>query len=109
MDGLDTDSVAETMAAERPDIVIHQLTALSGSMNLKRFDESSASTNLLRTVGADLFVGSAHRTGLTRFVAQSYTGRPTERTDDSVKDDKDPINPNPTRQSITTIAAIRHL
>ena len=50
MDGLDEGSVQRAVLDARPDVVIHQLTALNGSINTRKFDEEFALTNQLRTV-----------------------------------------------------------
>ncbi len=107
---LDEQSVRRAVAASRPDVVIHQLTALSNAaMNLRRFDQEFAETNRLRTTGLDLLVAAAREAGAQRFIAQSFTGWPNERTGGPVKDENDPIDPHPTRPTVQTLAAIRHI
>lgn len=59
MDGLDEGSVQRAVLDARPDVVIHQLTALSGYINTRKFDEEFALTNQLRTVGTDHLLAAA--------------------------------------------------
>lgn len=109
MDGLDADSVERAVAACRPDVVIHQLTALTGGGNLKRFDQEFAATNELRTRGTDHLLAAAETAGAKRFIAQSFTGWTNERTGGRVKDERDPLDLHPTAASRRTLAAIRYL
>ena len=53
LDALNRDAVIATVAEAKPDVVIHELTALSSPANLRRFDEYFAQTNRLRTEGTD--------------------------------------------------------
>lgn len=109
MEGLDPASVRAAVDSIGPEIVIHQLTALSAPLSLKKFDQSFARTNTLRTTGTDLLLAAAQDVGAARFIAQSYTGWPNERTGGPVKDETDPIDPHPTTPSVETVAAIGHL
>ena len=68
-----------------------------------------AATNALRTAGTDHLLAAAREAGVARFVAQSYTGWPNERTGGPVKTEEDPIDPTPTAASRETVAAIRHV
>ena len=110
MDGLDAASVRRAVLEARPDVIVHQLTALSGQVgDLKHFDESFAGTNALRTRGTDHLLAAAAEAGVGRFIAQSYAGWPSERTGGPVKTEEDRLDPHPTRASRETIAAIRHV
>ena len=68
VDGLDAAAVGEAVAAAEPDAIIHQMTALVGNSDLRRFDRTFAATNQLRTVGTDNLLSAAHATGVGRFV-----------------------------------------
>jgi 2-alkyl-3-oxoalkanoate reductase len=109
MDGLDRDAVLAAVTAAEPDVVVHQLTALAGMGNPRKFDEEFAATNRLRTEGTDNLLAAARATGAKRFVAQSYTGWPNERTGGPVKTEDDPLDPRPTAASRRTLAAIEYL
>jgi nucleoside-diphosphate-sugar epimerase len=80
MDGLDRASVGDALAGVEPEVVIHQLTALATMGNPKKFDEEFAETNRLRTTGTDHLLAASRAAGVKRFIAQSYTGWPNERT-----------------------------
>ena len=109
MDGLDAGSVTAAVTGARPDVVIHQMSALIGAGNVKKFDQEFARTNLLRTVGTDLLLEAADAAGAHRFLAQSYTGWTNERTGSAVKDESTPLDPTPTPASRRTLAAIAHV
>jgi nucleoside-diphosphate-sugar epimerase len=110
MDGLDAASVRTAVLDARPEVIVHQLTALGGeAADLKHFDEAFAATNALRTRGTDNLLAAATEAGVGRFIAQGYTGWPNERTGGPVKTEGDPLDPSPTRASRETIAAIRYV
>ena len=110
MDGLDAASVRRAVIDARPDVIVHQLTALSGQVgDMKHFDESFAATNALRTRGTDHLLAAAAEAGVARFIAQSYSGWPYERTGGPVKTEEDRLDPNPTKASRESLAAIRHV
>jgi nucleoside-diphosphate-sugar epimerase len=110
MDGLDAASVRTAVLEARPDVIVHQLTALSGpAVDFKRFDAGFAATNALRTRGTDHLLAAAAEARVGRFIAQSYAGWPNERTGGPVKSEEDPLDPKPTAASRETFAAIRHV
>ncbi|MDQ3742084.1 MAG: NAD(P)-dependent oxidoreductase [Actinomycetota bacterium] len=109
LDGLDRDAVVAAVAAARPDAIVHQMTALSGSLDLRKFEQAFATTNRLRTEGTDNLLAAAQAAGVERFVAQSYAGWPHARVGGPVKTEDDPLDDHPPKQQRTTLAAIRHL
>jgi 2-alkyl-3-oxoalkanoate reductase len=108
-DALDPDAVARAVAEAEPEVIVHQLTALSGRLDLRRPDRYFAMTNRLRTEGTDYLLAAGRAVGVRRFVAQSYAGWPFARTGGPVKNETDPLDPDPPRALRTTLAAIRHL
>ena len=62
-DALDPDQVARAVAEASPAAIIHELTALSGRLNLRRFDRAFAGTNRLRTEGIVLRYGGLYGPG----------------------------------------------
>jgi nucleoside-diphosphate-sugar epimerase len=108
-DALDPDAVAIAVAQAAPDAIVHELTALSGSLDLRHFDRSFALTNRLRTEGTDHLLAAGRAVGVDRFVAQSYAGWPFARTGGQVKSESDPLDPTPPAAMRTTLDAIRHL
>lgn len=110
MDGLDAASVRAAVLAARPDAIVHELSALGGvAPDLKHFDEQFAGTNALRTRGTDHLLAAAREAGVGRFVAQSFTGWPNERTGGPVKTEEDRLDPSPTAASRQTLDAIRYV
>jgi 2-alkyl-3-oxoalkanoate reductase len=109
LDGLDRDAVLAAVGAARPDAVVHQMTALAGLSDLRRFARSFAATNALRTAGTDHLLEAARRAGVDRVVAQSFAGWPYARVGSPVKQESDPLDPHPPRQLATTLRAIEHL
>jgi nucleoside-diphosphate-sugar epimerase len=108
-DALDPDQVAEAVARAKPDVIIHQLTAI-GSVDMRHFDRGFAQTNRLRTEGTDHLLSAAHAVGVRRFVAQSVGAYAAyARTGGPVKSEEDPLDPTPPREMHETAAAIRHL
>ncbi len=107
-DALDPDQVAEAVCRARPDVIVHQLTAI-GAVDLRHFDRSFALTNRLRTEGTDYLLAAGQAVGVRRFVAQSYGAWPYVRTGGPVKSEEDPLDPTPAREMRETLAAIRHL
>lgn len=108
-DALEPDAVARAVAEAEPEVVVHQLTALSGALDLRHLDRVFAMTNRLRTEGVDHLLAAARAVGVRRFVAQSYAGWPFVRTGGPAKSETDPLDPDPPEALRSTLAAIRHL
>jgi nucleoside-diphosphate-sugar epimerase len=108
-DALDPDAVAQAVAQAEPEVIVHQLTALSGSFDLKHLERFMAVTNRLRTEGTDHLLAAARAVEAKRFVAQSYAGWPFARTGGPVKTEDDPLDPTPAGQMRATLEAIGYL
>jgi nucleoside-diphosphate-sugar epimerase len=108
-DALDPDAVAQAMAAAEPEVVVHELTALSGEFDMRHIDRFFAATNRLRTEGTDNLLAAARAVGARRFVAQSYAGWPAARAGEPVKGEDAPFDPDPPKQLRGMLDAIRHL
>jgi 2-alkyl-3-oxoalkanoate reductase len=109
LDGLDEHSVEETVGKAKPDAIVHQMTALSGKSDLRHFDRWFSNTNALRTKGTQNLLSIAEAAGLSRFVAQSYTGWTNERTGGWIKTETEPLDPEPLPEQSESLAAIRSL
>ena len=109
VDGLNGASVGEAVARARPDAIVHQMTALAGKPDMRHFDRWFAKTNELRTQGTEHLLAAARATGVSRFVAQSYTGWTNSRIGSAVKTETDPLDPHPAKAQTKTLAAIRFL
>ena len=109
MDGLDAASVGEAVARAEPEAIIHQMTALSGPPDMRHFDLWFRATNALRTTGTRHLLAAGQAVGVTRFLAQSYTGWTFARTGSAPATEDDPLDPNPLPAQRETLAAIRAL
>jgi nucleoside-diphosphate-sugar epimerase len=109
VDGLDAAAVGAAVARAEPDAIVHQMTALSGSIDLRHFDRTFEVTNQLRTTGTDNLLAAAQAAGVHRFIAQSFTGWPNQRSGGAVKSESDPLDPHPPKQQRRTLDAIRYL
>jgi 2-alkyl-3-oxoalkanoate reductase len=108
-DALDPDAVAQAVARAEPEVIVHQLTALSGPVDMRNPDRFFATTNRLRTEGTDHLLAAGRAVGARRFVAQSFAGWPFARTGGPAKTETDPLDPSPPGAIKETLAAIRHL
>jgi nucleoside-diphosphate-sugar epimerase len=70
LDALDGASVRAAVTAARPDVVIHQLTAIPARLDPRKIERDFALTNRLRSEGTRLLVDAAQATG-ARVIAQS--------------------------------------
>jgi nucleoside-diphosphate-sugar epimerase len=111
-DALDPDAVAQAVASAEPEVIVHELTALSGKLSMRdarRPDRSVAATmtNRLRTEATDHLLAAGRAVGARRFVAQSivvfrFTGGP-------VQTEADPLDPSPPAALRKGLEAILHL
>ena len=108
-DALDPDAVAQAVAEAEPEVIVHQLTALSGSLDMRKVAEFFAVTNRLRTEGTDHLLAAGRAVGARRFVAQSYAGWPFARTGGPVKSETDPLDATPPQAMREALDAIRHV
>jgi nucleoside-diphosphate-sugar epimerase len=108
-DALDLDQVAEAVGRARPDVIIHQLTAIPEKLDLRHFDRDFALTARLRTEGTDHLLSAGQAVGVRRLVVQSNCASTYARIGAAVKSEEDPFDPAPAREMRETLAAIRHL
>ncbi|MBO0867049.1 MAG: NAD(P)-dependent oxidoreductase [Micromonosporaceae bacterium] len=108
LDALDRDRVVTAAADFKPEVIVHQLTAI-GALDMRRIDRGFAATNRLRTEGTDNLIAAARASGARRLVAQSFAGWPYARTGGPVKTEADPLDEHPPANARQTIGAIRHL
>ncbi|MGH3006475.1 MAG: NAD-dependent epimerase/dehydratase family protein [Gaiellaceae bacterium] len=110
-DALDPHAVAQAVASAEPEVIVHQLTALSGEMSardMRHPDRSVAftMTNRLRTEGTDHLLAAGRAVGARRFVAQSFGAFRFARTGGPVQTEADPLDPD---LPAPGLAAILHL
>ena len=109
-DALDRDELTAAVRRAEPEVVVHQLTALSGvSGSFKKLDEEFALTNRFRTEVTDTLLAAARLVRARRFVAQSFCGWPFAREGGPIKSEEDPLDPSPPAGFRQTLAAIRTL
>ena len=99
-DALDPDAVAQAVASAEPEVIVHQLTALSGKLSardMRHPDRSFAATmtNRLRTEATDHLLAAGRAVGARRFVAQSIAAFRFARTGGPVQTEADPLDPDP--------------
>jgi nucleoside-diphosphate-sugar epimerase len=109
-DALDPDSVAEAVASAEPEVIVHQLTALSEPMSVRdarRPDRSVGAimTNRLRTEATDHLLAAGRAVGARRFVAQSFGAFRFARTGGPVYTEADPLGPNDPPAAMRTVQA----
>lgn len=107
-DALDPDQVAEAVGRARPDVIVHQLTAIGESLDMRHFDRDFALTNRLRTEGTNHLLSAGQAVGVRRFVAQSYFAT-YARTGGPVKKEEDPFDLSPAREMRETVEAIGYV
>jgi 2-alkyl-3-oxoalkanoate reductase len=109
VDGLDREAVIRAVTAAQPDVIIHQMTALTSMRSLRNLDKTFAVTNELRSTGTDNLLEAAQQAGARRFIAQSFIGWNNTRSGSQVKTEEDPLDPHPLAGTTQSLAAIRHL
>jgi 2-alkyl-3-oxoalkanoate reductase len=113
-DALDPDAVARAVASAEPEVIVHQLTALSGPMSMRdaRHPERAVAvtmTNRLRTEGTDHLLAAGRAVGARRLVAQSIGAFRFARTGGPVQTEADPPDPNPPRPLRAGLMGILHV
>jgi len=109
VDGLDARAVLKAVEQAKPELIIHELTAIPAKLNLRRFDEAFALTNRLRCEGTDNLLAAAEKVCCRRFIAQSYAGWPYAREGGWIKTEENPLISFPEPAVRKTLEAIRHV
>jgi nucleoside-diphosphate-sugar epimerase len=120
VDALDANAVLTCFREVRPEIVIHQATAIPPNLDMRRFDREFALTNLLRTEGTRNLLAAAVDVGARHFIAQSFAGWTYGRTMNGgkpintprtakLKTEDDPLDANPPKKLRTTLDALKTL
>jgi nucleoside-diphosphate-sugar epimerase len=117
-DALDATAVLNCFREVRPQMVIHQLTAIPAALDMRQFDRDFALTNLLRTEGTRHLLAAAVDVGATHFIAQSFAGWTYGRSGNGssknkkktrLKTEEDAFDPNPPARVRTTLDALKAL
>ena len=110
VDVLDAEATRKVIASARPDVIVHQATALADvKFDLRRFDQVFARTSALRTTGTRNLLAAAEESGVHRFVAHSFCGWPYARMGAPAKTEDEPLDPTPPASFKQTMAAIKEL
>jgi len=110
LDILDREAVEAAIAAARPEVIVHQATALADvGGDFRKFAQEFAPTNRLRTEGTDNLLAAAMASGVRRFVAQSFTSWPYAKVGGPIKTEDDPLDPDPPEAASGMLAAVRHV
>src|SRR4051812_38909136 len=113
-DALDPDAVAQAVASAEPEVIVHELTALSGPMSMRdarhpeRF-RGAIVTNRLRTEATDHLLAAGRAVGARRFMAQSFGAFRFARTGGPVQTEADPLDPDQPAVRQPGIEAILYL
>jgi 2-alkyl-3-oxoalkanoate reductase len=109
VDGLDREAVLKAVAAAQPEVIVHEMTALTSLKSFRNLDKDFAVTNELRSTGTDYLLEAAQMAGTRRFIAQSFIGWNNARSGSPVKTEQDPLDPRPLAGTSKALAAIKHL
>ena len=71
-DALNRAALVAAVTGAKPDVIVHEMTAISAANDLRRFDRSFAATNRLRSQGLDNLLAAAKQAGTPRVIAQSF-------------------------------------
>lgn len=108
VDGLDAQGLIQAVCDAKPNVVVHEMTAIT-SNDFRHFDRMFAATNRLRTEGTDNLLNAARAAGVRRVVAQSFCGWTSPATGTRLATETDPLDSSPVKGMEETLAAIRHL
>jgi nucleoside-diphosphate-sugar epimerase len=96
MDGLDAAGVGAAVAEAQPDVIAHQMTAISmahaGKPDIKHPDKWFAQTNRLRSEGTDNLLAAAEATGVRHVVSQGYASWNGAPGPVGARTEDDPVN-----------------
>ncbi|MCA9522282.1 MAG: NAD(P)-dependent oxidoreductase [Myxococcales bacterium] len=107
-DVFDRARIREIVEAERPDAVIHQLTAIPPTLNPRHVARQMEPTNRIRREATEILLDAARAAGVRRFVAQSISfvcrpeGPPLSTEDEPLFLDA----PTPYRGVIAAVSAL---
>jgi nucleoside-diphosphate-sugar epimerase len=113
-DALDPDAVAQAVASAEPEVIVHELTSLSGKMSardMRHPDRFSGAimTNRLRTEATDHLLAAGRAVGTRRFIAQSFGAFRWARTGGPVLTEAEPLDPNPPAALRAPLEGILHV
>jgi nucleoside-diphosphate-sugar epimerase len=107
-DALDAAAVGRVVGEAEPNVIVHQLTAIPATLNMRHFAREFAPTNRLRIEGTDHLLSAGRAVGVKRFVAQSNASL-YARTGGPIKSEGAPLDEDPAPEMREGVAALRHL
>lgn len=108
LDGLDRSAVIAAVRAVEPEVIVHQMTALSQLRSLRHMDRSFAETNQLRTRGTDNLLAAAAQVGTRRVVAQGHNFV-YAHSGDWIKDEDAELVSEPPASAAKSLSAMVHV
>ncbi|HET9947812.1 MAG TPA: NAD(P)-dependent oxidoreductase [Longimicrobiales bacterium] len=108
-DALDAEAVHRAIRDAAPDVVVHEMTALSELGNLRNYERAFAQNARLRSEATDILLAASREVGARRFVAQSFGGYLFGGNGKRVLTEDDALDAHPPRPFERILAADRHL
>jgi nucleoside-diphosphate-sugar epimerase len=113
-DALDPHAVTEAVVSAGPEVIVHELTALSGRMSMRdarhpERAEAAITTGRLRTEATDHLLAAGRAVGARRVVAQSFGAFRLTRTGGPVQTEDDPLDADASGPQQAGLEAILHL
>lgn len=108
-DGLDAQAVLDAVTQARPEVIVHQLTAIPARLDPRRIVRDFVLTDRLRTEGTRNLLAAAQAVGGARFIAQSIAFAYAPGPPGQVHDEDDPLMSDPPKQFRRSSAAIAEL
>jgi nucleoside-diphosphate-sugar epimerase len=109
LDVFDGQAVVSRVTEIKPQVVIHQLTAIPARIDIKHIDRDFELTNRLRTEGTRNLATAAVQAGAEKFIAQSFAGWPYARRGITLKSEEDDLDPTPPPKMKPILDAIETL
>lgn len=108
-DALDPQAIGRAISEAEPNVVVHQLTALSELSSIRNFEKAFAQNARLRSEGTDILLSASRAAGVEVFVAQSYAGFLFAPSGTRVMAEEDALDPEPPSYMARALSADRHL
>jgi 2-alkyl-3-oxoalkanoate reductase len=109
LDVFDGQAVTERIAEIKPEVVLHQLTAIPARIDLRHYTRDFELTNRLRTEGTRNLATAAVQAGVGRFIAQSYCNGTYARSGITLKTEEDHLDPTPPPEMKASFDALEML
>jgi 2-alkyl-3-oxoalkanoate reductase len=108
-DALNFEAVLRAVRVAKPEVIVHQLTALPRKIDPRHFDRDLSATNILRTAGTDNLIRAAKAEGVRRIVAQSFAGWTYCREGPAINTEEDQLESKPATPFRRGLEAIKQL